>query len=142
MPKKKAEFQSEEQEEYVWDFRKIGIGIVVLLLLIFGGLVAKRLIMGQSVAPESFIPHVSLPSVKGASTDPADTPATQTFSLPTQQDVQQQVQQIQQQITHLDVQEIASSSPQVQQVLQQIQNLPKQSSDQVKQACYRLCDGL
>lgn len=146
MARKKAEFPSEEDEfEEVWDFRKIGIGIVLVILLLVGGYIAKRLILGQSIAPAAMVPKIpSLQTVLGKSTqsDTNPKPVNVSFSLPTQQDVQQKVAQIQQQVTHLNVADVASSSPQIQAVLQQIQNLPGASTNQVKQECYRLCDQL
>ncbi len=142
MSKKKPKFaDGEEKMEEVWDFKKIGIGIVLLVLVIAGGLIAKRLILHQSIAPSSFIPQ--LPTVKGASIGPiSPTPLPINISLPSQHDVQQQVQQIQQQVTQLNVQEIATTSPQVLGILKQIQDLPSGPIGQVKDACLRLCNNL
>lgn len=142
MPKKKAEFpRADDEYEEIWDIRKIAIGILVIILLLFGGLIVKRLILGESIAPSSFIPKIpSFKNVLGTSTSPQ--PVNVSFSLPTQQNVQQQIHTIQQQVTHLNVAQIASSSPQVRQIIQQIENLPNATSDQAKQACYRLCDNL
>lgn len=144
MPRKKVEFPEDEKEEKyeeVWDFRKIIAGVVILILLLFGGFVAKRMLLHESVSPSSFIPK--MPSVKGLSTFNApDTVSHVKITLPSQQDVQNQVQTIQQQVTHLNVAEIASSSPQVQQILKQIENLPSGPEGQVKEACMRLCNNL
>ncbi len=145
MPKKNPAFvekEKEEKYEEVWDFRKIAAGVVLLALLIFGGLVAKRLLLHQSIAPASFVPK--LPSVKGLMTGPNNQTKVSHvhITLPSPQDVQNQIQTIQQQVTHLNVAEIASSSPQVQQILQQIQNLPVGPENQVKDACIRLCNNL
>src|SRR6185312_3377779 len=144
MARKKTEFPSEEDElEEVWDFRKIGIGIVILVILLLGGYIAKRLILGQSISPQAMVPKIpSLQTVLGKSTQNTNNaqPVNVSFSLPTQQDVQQKMNQIQQQVTHLNVADVASSSPQIQAVLQQIQNLPGASTNQVKQECYRICD--
>lgn len=152
MPRKKIiEFPEDEKEEKkgkdyeeVWDIKKIAIGVIVLVLLIVGGLVLKRIIFHESLSPSSFIPKVSFPSVKGISTNPNDqTQITHLrISLPSQQDVQNQIQNIQQQVTHLNVAEIASSSPEVQAVLKQIENIPNQGTNQAKDACIRLCNNL
>lgn len=151
MPKKKVEFPEDNEEdedkgkyEEVWDFKKIIIGVVIVLLLIAGGLVAKRLYFHESISPSSFVPKVSFPSVKGSATGPSDTTQIthMKISLPSQQEVQSQIQNIQQQVTHLDLNEIASSTPQVKEILQQIQDLPKEGTSQVQQACMRLCGNL
>ena len=146
MPRKKSSFveeeSNEEKYEEVWDYRKIAAGVIILILLLFGGLIVKRLILHQSIAPASFLPK--LPSVKGVATGPADQTKVShvTIKLPSPQDVQNQIQTIQNQVTHLNVAEIASSSPQVQQILQQIENIPSGSTNQVKDACVRLCNNL
>lgn len=144
MPKKKIEYAQDREEEdleEVWDFRKIAVGITFLLFLILGGIIGKRILFHESLDPMSFVP--SLPSVKGVSTyfQPQDGSHTK-ISLPTSQDVQNQIQQIQQQVTHLDVNDIATASPQVQQVLKQLQQLPEGPVGQVKAACMRLCGQL
>lgn len=143
MPKKKVEFPNEEEYEEVWDFRKVAIGVVILILLFVAGFIAKRIIMGESLDPATFIPKI--PSVKGIfiSTVPGDqTTSHMPISLPSQKDVTQKVQEIRQQVANLNIAEIASSSPQVQQVLKQLQQLPSYPADQAKQACMRVCNQL
>ncbi len=145
MPRKKITFADDREEEdliEVWDFRKIAIGIVFLVLLIFGGIIGKRILFHESIAPSSFIPKI--PSVKGifSSDDPNNTSPHVKISLPSQQDVQNQIKTIQQQVTHLNVNDIATASPQVKQVLKQLQELPAGPVGQVKEACIRLCNNL
>ena len=56
--------------------------------------------------------------------------------------VQKQIQGIKQQAENINVEEIASSSPQIQNLindLKALQNLPK---DKAKEACYNICKGL
>jgi len=150
MPKKKApefpEEQKEKEEKYeeVWDLKKIIIGIIVIAILLSVGLIAKRIFFHESLSPSSFVPHVSFPSVRGISSVPNDTTqiSHMKFSLPKPQEVQSQIQNIQTEITHLNLKEIASSTPQVKAVLDQIQNLPNEGTSQVKAACMRLCDNL
>ena len=145
MPRKKAEFiepkEIEEKFVEVWDSRKVIAGIVVLLLLIFGGIVGKRILFHESLAPQSFIPK--MPSVKGLQTFNApDQVSHVKITLPSQGDVNNQIQNIRNQVSNLNVTEIASSSPQVQQILQQIENIPAGPVGQVKEACMRLCNNL
>ena len=142
MPRKKVAFPEDAQEEKyeeVWDIRKIIAGVVILLLLIAGGIAAKELILGEKL----HVPTVSLPSVKGIQTFNApDQVSHVKITLPSQQDVQNQIKNIQEQVGNINVAEIASSSPQVQQVLKQIENLPSGPESQVKDACMRLCNNL
>ena len=56
--------------------------------------------------------------------------------------VQKQMQMIKQQAENINVEEIASSSPQIQNLindLKALQNLPK---DKAKEACFNICSGL
>lgn len=140
-PVKFAEDPEEEKVEEVWDFRKIAVGVTVLLILIFGAIIGKRILFHESLDPTSFIPP--LPSVKGVATyfSPQNSSHTK-IALPSQQDVQNQIQQIQQQVTHLNVNEVATASPQLQQLLKQIQEIPAGPVGQVKEACMRLCSQL
>ncbi|HYK08102.1 MAG TPA: hypothetical protein VEW42_01230 [Candidatus Eisenbacteria bacterium] len=144
MPRKKPEFADDPQEEKyeeVWDIRKIIAGVFLLLLLIVGGIVAKRILFHESLDPMSFVPK--MPSVKGIATFNAPDVASHVkITLPSQGDVQNQIQNIQQQVTHLDVAEVASSSPQVQQIIKQLQQIPAGSVNQVKDMCVRLCNNL
>lgn len=144
MTKKKIKFAEdpeEEEVEEVWDFRKIAVGIIFLIILVFGVIIGKRILFHESLDPASFVPP--MPSVKGISTyfQPQNVSHAK-FSLPSQEDVQNQIKEIQQQVTHMDVNEIATASPQVQQVLKQLQQLPSGPVGQVKAACIRLCGQL
>lgn len=144
MSKKKPEFADEQEEKYeeVWDIRKVIAGVVLLLVLIVGGVIGKRLLFHESISPDSFIPK--LPSVKGISTNfnAPDAVSHVKISLPSQHDVQDQIQTIQEQVTHLNVADVASSSPQVQEIIKQLQEIPAGSVNQVKDACVRLCNNL
>jgi hypothetical protein len=98
------------------------------------------MLLHESLAPESFVPKVNLPSVLGV-TDQKSTNHV-SISLPSQVDVQNKIKDIQQQVTHLNVNDVASSSPQVQQILKQLQQIPAGPVGQVKEACMRLCSQL
>ena len=142
--KKKVKFAEDPEEEEVvevWDFRKIAIGIVFLLFLIFLGVVIKRILFHESLEPASFVPKPPTMESIASYFKPKDDNHKK-FSIPTQQDVQNQIQQIQQQVTHLNVNDVATASPQVQKLLKQIQEIPAGPVGQVKQACVRLCNNL
>lgn len=141
MPKKKVTFAEDQEEEEVvevWDFRKIAVGIIFLILLVIGGIIGKRVLFHESLDPQSFIPQLpSMSQIIGRNDIPH-----QKFRIPSSVDVQNQIQNLQQQVTHLNVQEVATASPQVQEVLKQLQALPAGPAGQVKAACMRLCNNL
>lgn len=136
--------------EEKWDVKKIIIGTVLLLLLAGGAYAAKQYFAPSSIIPQDITHIQTTIGVKGAATNAngsSDSPTVQsdnhaTFSLPSSTDIQNQIQHIQQQVTSLNVSELASSSPQVQSIIQQIEQLPKVPANAAKEACINLCNRL
>lgn len=56
--------------------------------------------------------------------------------------VQQKILGIQQQVSHLNGSDIASSPPQIQDIIRQIQSIPQGSINQIKQQCINICKRL
>jgi hypothetical protein len=118
-------------EEEVWDKKKILFGLFFLCLLA-GGLIYLK---------DTYFPGVHIFSkslVKGVSTNALPTPAIQFGST----NLQEKMAQIRSQVTHLNVSEVASSSPQVQQVLKEIQGLGNLPKEEAKAICEKICTGL
>lgn len=138
--KKESSFDLEETE---WDRKKVIAGLV-LFALVLAAIIGLKLF----ILPKSIAQHIPIgPSVKGASTtndpnasysDPTPIP----ISIPTTEDLQKKIQQLQEQITHLNVSDLASSSPEIQQIIQQIEGLPKAPGNAAKEACIQMCNRL
>jgi peptidoglycan hydrolase CwlO-like protein len=132
MPKRKIVNEEPEEEKYEWDKPRVIIFFSIVAILLIGVLLAKHFLLDVQTVPTQ-------KSVQGISTS-RDT------SLPTVQSVQQgvteQLSHLQQQATQIDVQEIASSSPQVQQILQEIKQLPSAPGNIAKQTCLNICNSL
>ncbi len=133
-----------------WDVKKIIIGVIVFLFLAGAAFAAKEY-MSPTPNTSQDITHIQTTiGVKGAETstnNSNNTPTQQspnnaTFSLPSSTDIQNQIQNIQQQVTHLNVTDLASSSPQVQSIIQQIEQLPNAPANAAKEACINLCNRL
>lgn len=142
MSKKKVEYAGDEQYEEIWDKKKIAIAGIILLFLLAAGFGVKQYLLPKA---EQVFPTLKSAQVQGISTQDTSSSGRNNsshFTLPSADNVQQQVQAIQQEVTHLNVADIASSSPQVQQVIQQLQQLPQQPVNQAKDACIRLCSQL
>ncbi|HEX8965476.1 MAG TPA: hypothetical protein VF820_03545 [Patescibacteria group bacterium] len=145
MPKLEATQVIEEH----WDIKKIIIGTGIFLLLAGAAYAAKEYFSPVPNTSQD-ITHVQTTiGVKGAETSSTGSnPPTQqsqnnaTFSLPSSTDIQNQIQNIQQQVTHLNISDLASSSPQVQAILQQIEQLPNAPANVAKEACINLCNRL
>ena len=148
MPKEKAEKKEKKTsafdlEETEWDKKKIIAGLALGALLLAGIIGLKMYILPKSIAQ-----HIPIgPAVKGVQTyaDPSglsSNPTPEPISLPTTEDLQKKIADLQEQITHLSVSDIASSSPQVQQLIQQIQALPSAPGNAAKAACIQMCNRL
>jgi cytoskeletal protein RodZ len=128
MPKPPKQLSMEEE---VWDKKKVAIAVVVFVLILAGFIFAKNYFFPQKNKP------TLNQNVKGISTQ-----KLHSFSLPSVDDVSQKIQDLQNQVTHVDVGEIASSSPQIQQIMREIQDLPNLPKNVAKQACISLCSKL
>jgi len=142
--------------EETWDKKKIFIGVIIFLLFAGGAFAAKRYLFPSQGITSGKASEQATTGVQGAETTTTTTTtddaeqnqskqngnASSSLTLPTTRDVQQQIQTIQQQVTHLNIADIASSSPQVQQVIEQIQQLPKLPAEAAKAACQQLCNNL
>ncbi len=112
--------------EESWNKKRISTALVVLLL-VAGGAV--------------YIFRNSLPfDTKAKRSQNQKVLSTSDYNL--EEAVQKQIEGIKQQAENMNVEEIASSSPQIQNLindLKALQNLPK---DKTKEACYNICKGL
>lgn len=116
-----------------YDKKKIAVAIVIVFL-VFGAFIAFK----QMYFPTPR--KVTAPSVEGMQT--SNSPSKTSFSLPNVNDLQGKVNEIKDQVSHIDVAEIASSSPQVQDIIKQINNLPNLPRNVAKQVCQELCKKL
>lgn len=136
-------------EEEVWDKKKVLLGIVSILILLGIGVYFLKpyLFNQQNTAPQVHKKSEKVGEVAGINTekkinqknDNNPAPTSGTFSIPSAGDVQAKIATIQQQITHLDAAQIASSSPQVQKIIQDIQNLQEYPKNQAKEMCQQIC---
>lgn len=118
-------------EEETWDKPKIAIALIVVILLVVVGIIAKNIYFPSKPSA------TKMERVNGISTENLSH-----FSLPSADDVNAKIQSIQAQVTHVKVSDIASSSPQIQQIILEIQSLPQLPGTLAKQACLQLCSKL
>lgn len=130
MPRKKIE---DQEPELVWNKKRLIIAAIVLILVIGSAIYVKQFVLSDKTKSSTTI------SVKGAQTE---LPQNNSFSLPTQQNVQDKISQLEAQVSNISVKDIATSSPQIQQILQQLQTLPQYPASQAKNMCIQLCNKL
>lgn len=120
-------------EQEVWDLKKIIIGVVGLAAVAGGAFYAKN-----HFAPNTTTTPPATQQVQGTTTDNPIVSPTPQIKI----NLQEKVQQLRNDVTHLNVAEIASSSPQVQQILNQVKNLGDLPKSEAKNVCQKICSGL
>lgn len=86
----------------------------------------------------SRLPKLQHSKVAGASTQVRQ----KALSLPSQSDFKKQFDSIKAEVMGLDIQEVASSSPQVQKLINDIKGFKDLPKNQAKQFCEQVCSGL
>lgn len=133
-----------------WDKKKIIIFLLIGATLIFGAYGAKVYVLGanSTVSPTK----KSLePAVEGASTTSENAPQlsrenkTQAPVQPlssVRSAVMDQLETLKQQVTNINPEEIASSSPQVRKVLEDLKSIQQYPKNQAKEICQNICSSL
>ena len=127
-----------DEESYSWDKKKIIAALLFLVLL------------GYGVKIFAFDSHKDLKSsnssksVIGTSIEkkitPTDQPEdlfSQRFNL--QKTLQDKLEDIKAEVQHINIAEIASSSPQVQKALNDLKALEQYPKNQAKELCQKIC---
>lgn len=134
--------QKVEFSQQSWDKKKIFLTVVALAVLAVVGVVLKNYLLDSKGSNLNSPPNTQS-SVKGSSVSP--TP-TVTITLPSVQSISQEalgnINNIKQEINKLNVQELATSSPQIQKIVNDIKSLPNIPGQQAKDICLKVCSGL
>lgn len=112
------------REEVNWDKKKIFIFSTVLVLIL--------LFLFYRVADFSSNEQIEKPNtqLKGVSAEDLS------------KNVQEAVSNLQEQAESLNIEEVASSSPQVQKIINDLKSLKDVPKSQLKNTCERICNGL
>ena len=109
-----------------WNKKRVFLGIFLLVLLIIGG--------GYLFRDKIFISSSrQLKSVEGASTSRVDTAAN------VQETEKEKIDNLKQEVSGLNLMEVASSSSQVQKILNDIKALQQYPENQIKDLCRKIC---
>lgn len=138
-----------EPESEMWDKKKIVISAIALLVLT-GVVMELRPLILKTLGKNSQISSVSFSTaVEGASTQSQnqDVPKVSVpdFSISRsklQAGAEEKLNNIKQQVESINIQDIASSSPQVQKVINDLKSLENYPKNQAKQMCENICKNL
>lgn len=132
-----------------WNIKRIILTLIILFVL--GGIIygAKVFILDKNKISQKKTSNdvagisIQKEQVSGEPEDKIDLKSTFPSSAKELQvNIQQKLDAVKEEVNNLNVQDIASSSPQVQKVLSDIKNLEQYPKNQVKEACQKICDGL
>jgi hypothetical protein len=115
-----------------WNKKRIAIAIVLLALLIAGGCFLKIYVLDKN---SSGIKE----SVKGVSIEENNSSSGSDSKINIQEVVREKINSLKQEVSGLDVLEIATSSAQVQKILNDIKALEQYPTNQIKEICRKIC---
>jgi hypothetical protein len=132
----------------VWDKKRIGMFFLVVILIGAAGI--KILNLDTKLKPYFIRTPRPTTDVAGAKTDNSDSgfvfkddkPQENSSPVDTiKTTITDKINTLKDQVNNLNVQEIASSSPQVQKIINDLKNLQDAPKNQVKEVCQKICGG-
>ncbi|OGH03089.1 MAG: hypothetical protein A2798_01520 [Candidatus Levybacteria bacterium RIFCSPHIGHO2_01_FULL_37_17] len=112
------------KDEANWDKKKIFIFFSVLILILL--FLSYRLVQFNTSEPAE-LPNSQ---IKGISADDLS------------KNVKETISNLQKQAENLDIEEVATSSPQVQKIINDLKSLKDVPKNELKNTCERICNGL
>lgn len=130
---KKPRVSKEPEDDSEWDKKKISIGLIILALGLIGFMEAKS----------RFFPNTEVlgTSAVNRSTE-IRKPDVKTPKIDLQSELGVSIDDIKNNISNLDAKEVASSSPQIQKVLNDIESIKDMPTNEARDACMKICQGI
>ncbi len=121
------------KEVSVWNKKRVFATSFILLALIIAGFFLKTKILDS----KSSSPLNSLKSVKGTTSAKLENSQDKDFNI--QEAVREKINSLKQEVSRLNIVEVASSSPQVQKIINDIKSLEQYPGNQAKEICKKVC---
>jgi hypothetical protein len=112
-----------------WNKKRIFIALFLVTLLVVGGLFIRIRFLGENSS--KMVEQAKEISVRQG--------ANPVSTVNIQEAMKEKIDSLKQQVSGLDVSEIATSSPQVQKILNDIKSLGQYPTNQVKEICRKIC---
>ncbi len=113
-----------------WNKKRIFFAIFLLIVAIVGGYFFKTKVLGSQNSPQS------AKSVEGISAKQED---VKNLGASIQDAVKEKINSLKQEVSGLNLSEIASSSPQVQKIINDVKSLEQYPVNQAKEICKKIC---
>lgn len=135
------------EPEESWNKKRIFLTLFVIIVLLTGAFGIKNFVLGNNSFPKESPVINALKSIKGVATQEELNAPTKKINppavnLPVQKIIQDKLGAIQQEVSNLNVADIASSSPQVKKIIEDLQSLQDYPKNQAKDVCTKICSGL
>jgi spore coat protein CotF len=114
-----------------WNKKRIFAAVFLITILIAGVYLFKTRIINTSLSSQDST------SVKGVSSEKEK--AKEDLSIEIQGAIKERINNLKQEVSSLNVVEVASSSPQVQKILNDIKSLEQYPVNQAKEICRQIC---
>ena len=124
-------------EGETWDKKKIAIFLVILIVLAWIGYKTKPTIL--KLPPEQ-VQGVSIDNTEGLSFDKSSSSKKPYDSV--KEVLQKKLDSIKKDVANLNIEEIATSSPQFQKIVNDLKALEQIPKNQVKEYCMKVCGSL
>jgi len=118
--------------EESWNKKRILTALFLIMVLAIGGYVFKARVLDADLFPKN--PK----SVKGITSK--EEKRKEDFGMEIQGAVKEKIKSLKQEVSLLNIAEIASSSPQVQKIINDIKSLEQYPTNQAKEICRKICD--
>jgi len=119
----------EEVERDTWNKKRVFIALLLLILLIAGGLFFRIRVLDEN----------SSQIVKSATKVNTEQDNNFEIKADIQELMKDKIDDLKEDVSNLNILEIASSSPQVQKILNDIKSLEQYPTNQLKEVCRKIC---
>lgn len=120
----------EIKNEESWNKKRIFTALFLIILLAVGVYFFKSLFLDASLSPQD--PK----AVKGVTDEKKE---KEDFKMEIQEAVKEKINSLRQDVSSLNIMEVASSSPQIQKIINDIKSLEQYPTNQARELCKQIC---
>lgn len=118
-----------------WNKKRIFAAALLIAALIVLGYFLKTKILGENSSPTN-----SSKDVRGTTSTKEENKKEQDgLNINVQKAVQEKIESLKQEVSSLNIAEVASSSPQIQKIINDIKALEQYPTNQAKEICKQIC---
>lgn len=131
---KEENSRKEKKEKVEWDKLRIALFVVLAFILLFAGYEIKSITLDKGLSNTN-APTVVSSNVKGL-------PSINSSSLNVKNTIQQSINGLKKEAGSINVEELATSSPQVRKVIDDLKALQNYPAGGLKGVCLKICNGI